>query len=103
MLRRVAIAMVDLAATMAMLSVTIPHAALLTTSVLVLVIAAVVLLGREYTGAWDLPGPVRGVLLVATGGARPAGRLMPGTDRAFSYPAGSPQASSRLEQLRCRD
>jgi hypothetical protein len=61
MLRRVAITMVDLAATMAMLSVTIPHAAQLTTSSLVLVIAAVVLLGCEYTGAWDLLGPVRGV------------------------------------------
>jgi hypothetical protein len=74
MLRRVAIAMVDLAATMAMVSVTIQDAALLTTSLLVLVIAALVLLGREYTGAWDLAGPVRGVLLVATGGAPTGGR-----------------------------
>jgi hypothetical protein len=71
MLRRVAIAMVDLAATMAMVSVTIPHPALLTTSLLVLVIAAVVLLGCEYTGAWDLPGPASGVLLVAIGGRSP--------------------------------
>jgi len=75
-LRRVAMAAVALRATMVLLPVAIPHAALLTAGLLVLIIAAVILAGRQYTGAWDLPGPwpAEGVFLVAACEARTEGQ-----------------------------
>lgn len=64
LLRRVAVVIAGLAATLALLHVTVPHALALTTLGLVLVLGAVVIVGRDYTGATDLPGRVRGVRLV---------------------------------------
>lgn len=64
LLRRVAVAVAGLAATLALFHVVVPQALALTTLGLVLVLGAVVLLGRDYTGANDLPGRVRGVRLV---------------------------------------
>lgn len=74
LLRRVATLLVSLAATLALLHAAIPQTALLTMGLLALVAAAVVVLGRDYTGAGDLPGRVRGVLLVAVGEASVSGR-----------------------------
>ena len=70
LLRRVAMILAGLAGMLTLLHVVVPQAAVLTAGLLALVIAAVVVLGRDYTGACDLPGPVRGVLLLVTGETR---------------------------------
>ncbi|MEV6495676.1 hypothetical protein AB0M20_44730, partial [Actinoplanes sp. NPDC051633] len=57
-LRRVALAVTGLAATLSLFQVVVPHAVPVTSAVLLLVLAATVVLGRDYTGATDLPGPV---------------------------------------------
>lgn len=61
LLRRVAVLVAGLAATLALLHVTLPHAATVTAVGMVLVLASTVVIGRDYTGATDLPGRVRGV------------------------------------------
>lgn len=60
-LRRAAMLLVGLAAALALFTVTVPHAAALTAGGLVLVLSATVLIGRDYTGASDLPGPIHGI------------------------------------------
>lgn len=63
-LRKVAAAVAGLAAALALLQLTLPHATAVTLAGLALVLGAVVVIGRDYTGASDLPGRVRGVRLV---------------------------------------
>jgi hypothetical protein len=73
LLRRIAVAVASLAATLALLHIALPQAVAVTTLGLVLVLAAVVVVGRDYTGASDLPGRVRGVrLLVGAGQDAPS-------------------------------
>ncbi|TWF74457.1 hypothetical protein FHX44_11337 [Pseudonocardia hierapolitana] len=64
MLRRVAVALTGAAAALALLQITVPHAASITAVGLVLVLGATIVMGRDYTGASDIPGRVRGVRLV---------------------------------------
>lgn len=64
LLRRVALVIAGLGGTLALIDVTLPHAAAVTVVGLVLVLGATIVLGRDYTGANDLPGPVRGVRLL---------------------------------------
>lgn len=61
LLRRVAGLIAGLAATLALFQITLAHAVGVTALGLVLVLAAMVALGRDYTGASDIPGRVRGV------------------------------------------
>jgi hypothetical protein len=64
LLRRVALVIAGLGGTLALIHVTLPHAAAVTVVGLVLVLGATILLGRDYTGANDLPGPIHGVRLL---------------------------------------
>jgi hypothetical protein len=66
-LRRTALLLVGVSATLALFTVTVPHALTVTTVGLVLILGVVVVRGRDYTGASDLPGRVTGVLSVVTG------------------------------------
>ncbi len=66
-LRRVAAAIVGLAGALAMVQITLPHATAISIVGLCLVLGAVVVLGRDYTGATDLPGRVRGVRFLVGG------------------------------------
>jgi hypothetical protein len=61
LLRQIAMVVTGLAAALALLNVTWPHSLAVTTACLVLVLGAVIVLGRDYTGASDLPGRVQGV------------------------------------------
>ena len=61
LLSKVAGLIAGLATALALFQVTLPHAAAVTAVGLVLVLAAAVALGRDYTGASDLPGRVHGV------------------------------------------
>lgn len=63
-LRRIAVALVGLAGMLALLHVTLPNSVAVTTIGLALVLGAAIVMGRDYTGATDLPGRVRGVRLV---------------------------------------
>lgn len=67
LLRRIALVVAGLGATLAFIHVTLPHAAAITAIGLVVVLGAVIVLGRDYTGANDLPGRVRGVRLLFEG------------------------------------
>jgi hypothetical protein len=64
LLRGVALTVAGLATALALIHVALPHAAAVTGIALVLVLGAVIVLGRDFTGASDLPGPVRGVLVL---------------------------------------
>lgn len=61
LLGRVAVAVTSLAALLAALQITVAHAAAITATGLGIVLCALVVLGRDHTGANDLPGGVRGV------------------------------------------
>ncbi|MCS7477442.1 hypothetical protein ACFFQW_22110 [Umezawaea endophytica] len=63
-LGRIAVVITGLAGVLALVQITLPQAAALTSTGLVLVLAALVLAGRDHTGATDLPGRVRGVRLL---------------------------------------
>jgi len=58
------VVLVGLGGLLALLHVTLPHSLTVTTIGLALVLGAAVVIGRDYTGASDLPGRVRGVRLV---------------------------------------
>jgi hypothetical protein len=61
LLGRVAVAVTGLAAVLAVFQITLAHAAAITTAGLAIVLGVLVVLGRDHTGANDLPGGVRGV------------------------------------------
>lgn len=63
-LRQIAAVLAGLAGALALVSVALPHATAVTLAGLSIVLGAVVILGRDYTGATDLPGRVRGVRLL---------------------------------------
>ena len=65
LLRRIANLVVSIGPVLALFSV--PHVAVIIPIGLTLVIGAVLMLGRDYTGATDLPGAVLGVRLVLEG------------------------------------
>lgn len=65
LLRRIASLIVSIGPVLALFSV--PHVAVITPIGLALVVGAVLMLGRDYTGATDLPGSVLGVRLVLEG------------------------------------
>jgi hypothetical protein len=64
LLRRIAVAVTGLATALAVAGVTAAHALAVTTLGLVLVLGALVVLGRDHTGSLDLPGRSRGVRLL---------------------------------------
>ena len=65
-LKRVIALVVGLAGLLALLHVTLPHALVVTSVGLGLALGAAVVIGRDFTGASDLPGRVEGVLRVLT-------------------------------------
>lgn len=67
LLRRIALVIAGLATTLAFIHITLPHAAAVTAVGLVLVVGTMIVLGRDYTGANDLPGPILGVRLLFEG------------------------------------
>lgn len=64
LLRRVAGALVGVAAALASFGVVSPQVAALSALGFVVVLGAVIVLGRDHTGATDLPGRTRGVRLI---------------------------------------
>lgn len=64
LLGHVAVAITGLAALLVALQITMAHAAAITTAGLAMVLCVLVVLGRDHTGANDLPGGVRGVRLL---------------------------------------
>lgn len=64
LLGRVAVAITGLAALLAALQITMAHAAAITAVGLAMVLGVLVVLGRDHTGANDVPGGVRGVRLL---------------------------------------
>ena len=64
LLRGVVVALAGAASALALLHVTMPHVVPLTAAGVVLVLGVTIVLGRDYTGASDLPGPVRGVRIL---------------------------------------
>jgi hypothetical protein len=64
LLKRIAAVITGLAAALALVQITVPHSLAITTAGLVLVLGTLIVLGRDYTGANDLPGSVRGVRLL---------------------------------------
>lgn len=61
LLGRVAVAVTGLSAVLAVLQITLAHAAAITTAGLAVVLCVLVVLGRDHTGASDVPGGVRGI------------------------------------------
>jgi hypothetical protein len=64
LLKRVAGIITGVAAVLALASIAVPHSAALMAAGLSLVLGAVIVLGRDFTGTSDLPGKVRGVRLL---------------------------------------
>ncbi len=67
-LRRIASVIAGLTGVLLVVPIAVPHATPLTVAGLCIVLGAVVVLGRDYTGATDLPGRVLGVRLLVAGG-----------------------------------
>jgi hypothetical protein len=66
LLKRIAVIITSLAAALALIQVALPHSLAVTAAGLGLVLGALIVLGRDYTGVNDLPGRIHGVrLLVA--------------------------------------
>jgi hypothetical protein len=64
LLRKIAVAITGLSAALALFQIALPHASAFSVAGLALVLGAVIVLGRDFTGATDLPSKVRGVRLL---------------------------------------
>jgi hypothetical protein len=67
LLKRIAVIITSLAAALALIHVALPYSVAVTTAGLGLVLGALIVLGRDYTGANDLPGRIHGVRLLVVG------------------------------------